>query len=288
MDELENQLNNITDENPVEDESQTDNPTENITTSGDDSGENAEPQELWKQTKQFEQGLWKSPDDIYNSVKYYEQKYQPLEQAIKKMGFNAPEELEEAFKNYQEKLPIYEENEQAVNLINALLQNETYGPKLKSAFDEIRRAQEMERWGVSFDQLPAAIRERVEKGERAFQELEEMKQQQAYESNLNTINEQVSQIEALAKEYDFDVNIAEILEHCKENNINPANIYGEFLKNSFAQLVDKAKQDASFATANQNKQNKANAVNSSTKKGVTVPKPINSIDDLQAEILERL
>ena len=116
-----------------------------------------------------------------------------------------------------------------------------------------------------------------------------MKQQQAYESSLNTINEQVKQIEEIAQEYGYDVNIQEILEYCRDNNINPSNIYGEFLKNSFTQLVEKAKQNASFATVNQNKQNKASAVNSSTKKGGDIPpKTLNSIKDLEDEILSKL
>ena len=290
MDELETQLNNITE--PAQAEEQAVEAPENkeqVQPEAAQAAAEGEPQELWKKTKQFEQGLWKSPDDVYNSVKYYEQKYMPLEQAIKRMGFNAPEELEQAFKEYQEKLPTYQENEQAVNLINALLQDETYGAKLRNTFDEIRRAQEMAKWGISFDQLPAAIRERVEKGERAFQELEEMKQKEAYTTALNTVNEQVALIEKIAQEYGYDVNIQEILEHCRDNGINPANIYGEFLKNSFADLVDKAKQNASFATTQQNKQNKAHAVNSSTKQGAqNAPKTPNTSKELEQEILNLL
>ena len=98
------------------------------------------PQELWKQSNQFKQGLWKTPDDIMNSVQYYEKKFQPLEQSLKRMGFNEPADLEQAFKEYQEKLPVYQENENTINLLNALLQNDVYGSKLRGVFDEIRKA----------------------------------------------------------------------------------------------------------------------------------------------------
>ena len=283
MEELEQQLNNIGEEEvQAPEQTQEEAPVEN-------TQEPQEPQELWKQTKQFEQGLWKNPDDIYNSVKYYEQKFQPLEQSIRKLGYKEPEQFEQAFKDYQSKLPVYQENEQTINLLNALLQDEQYGSKLRATFDEIRKAQEMQKFGFAYDDLPEIVRERVSKGEQAFQELEEMKAQKAYETNLNAIQEQVKQIEELSKEYGFDVNIQELLEYCRDNNINPNNIYGEFLKNNFAQLVDKAKQNASLATTMQNKQNKAAAVNSSSKKGgEQPPKAINSAKDLEQAILEKL
>ena len=283
MEELEQQLNNIGEEEvQAPEQTQEEAPVEN-------TQEPQEPQELWKQTKQFEQGLWKNPDDIYNSVKYYEQKFQPLEQSIRKLGYKEPEQFEQAFKDYQSKLPVYQENEQTINLLNALLQDEQYGSKIRATFDEIRKAQEMQKFGFAYDDLPEIVRERVSKGEQAFQELEEMKAQKAYETNLNAIQEQVKQIEELSKEYGFDVNIQELLEYCRDNNINPNNIYGEFLKNNFAQLVDKAKQNASLATTMQNKQNKAAAVNSSSKKGgEQPPKAINSAKDLEQAILEKL
>ena len=99
MEELETQLNNTADgqveqtpDNTAEDNTQ----TETIQDVLNKSETPETPQELWKQTKQFEQGLWKTPDDVYNSVKYYEQKFQPLEQSLKRMGFKEPAELERA------------------------------------------------------------------------------------------------------------------------------------------------------------------------------------------------
>ena len=116
-----------------------------------------------------------------------------------------------------------------------------------------------------------------------------MKAQKAYETQLSTINEQVEQIQKLSQEYGFDVNIQEMLEYCRDNRIKPENIYGEFLKSNFAQLVDKAKQNASLATTMQNKQNKQKAVNSSNKQGgQEPPKAINSAKDLEQAILEKL
>lgn len=288
MSDLEEQINNIGEENAQVEQPQAE--QETLPPAGEAAVEAPQdtqtPQDLWKQTKQFEQGLWKTPDDIYNSVKYYEQKFQPLEQSLKRMGFKEPQELEQAFKDYQTNLPNYKANEETINLLNALLQDETYGSKLRATFDEIRRAQEMQKFGFAYDDLPEVVREKVSKGEQAFQELEEMKQQKAYETSLNTINEEVGKIEKLAQEYGFEVNIPELLEHCRDNNINPSNIYGEFLKSNFSQLVDKAKQNASLATTMQNKQNKAKAVNTSTKQGGEVPP--QKVNDLEKAILEKL
>lgn len=241
-------------------------------------------EELWKQSNQFKQGLWKTPDDIMNSVQYYEKKFQPLEQAIKNMGFKEPSELEQAFKDYQERLPVYQENENLINTLNALLQNETYGSKLRAAFDEIRKAQEMERYGITFDQLPPIIQERVTKGEQAFQQLEEMKQQQAYNEALGTIQDQMEQIEKIVADTGLEFDQQAFLAYCKDNNIPPSAMKGEFLNTHYAQMLEKAKQNASLATTAQNKQNKVKAINSSTKQqgAVSTPKIKDDFDLKQA------
>ena len=146
MSELEESLNNtVSDEGASQSQETVENtaPAESLHDILSAPDEPETPQELWKQSNQFKQGLWKSPDDVYNSVKYYEQKFQPLEQSLKRMGFKEPADLEQAYKDYQEKLPTYQENEQTINLLNALLQNENYGSKLRGVLDEIRKAQEL-------------------------------------------------------------------------------------------------------------------------------------------------
>ena len=239
--------------------------------------------ELWKQSKNFEKGLWKTPDDIYKSVQYYEQKYQPLEQSLKHLGFNEPAQLEQALKEYQEKMPEYQENANLITQLNALLQNETYGSKLRSVFDEIRRAQETEKFGMAFEDLPPIIKERVVKGEQAFQQLAEMRQEQAYNNALGTIQEQMQQIEQKAQETGIDFDQKEFLEYCRDNNIAPQNMLGVFLTSHYQEMLEKAKQTASLATTAQNKQNKAKALNSSTKtqSAQTSLPTMNSIDDLE-------
>ena len=287
MEELETQLTNTADgqveqtpETTAEDNTQ---PAQTLHDVLNKPEETETPQELWKQTKQFEQGLWKTPDDVYNSVKYYEQKFQPLEQSLKRMGFKEPAELEQAYKDYQEKLPKYQENEQTINLLNALLQNDVYGPKLRTALDEIRKAQEMERFGMAFDDLPPIIKEKVTKGEQALQMVEELKQEKAYNEALGTIQEQMAQIEQIVTDNgltDFDTQA--FLEYCRDNNIPPNAMQGEFLKANYPKLLEAAKQNASLATTVQNKQNKQNAINSSTKKqGAQTQAPMTSISDLE-------
>lgn len=287
MSDLEQQLENAI-EPTQEQEAQVEENTQAIEQDKAPAEVQEEVQELWKQSNQYKQGLWKTPDDIMNSVHYYERKFQPLEQTIKRMGFKELTEVEQAFKDYQEKLPVFQENEQTINLLNALLQHDQYGSKIRGVFDEIRRSQEMERYGMAFDELPAVIREKVAKGEQAFQQLEEMKAQQAESQALTTIQEQIGRVEKLAEQYGFEVDVPELIKYCQENNINPANIYGEFLTNNFADLVEKAKQNASFATTVQNKQNKQKAVNTSTKQGTNSPKAINSFKDLESALLEKI
>ena len=249
-------------------------------------GDKQEVQELWKQSNQFKNGLWKTPDDILKSVQFYEKKFQPLEQSLKRMGFSEPSQLEQAFKDYQEKIPQYQENENTINILNALLQNETYGSKLRNVFDEIRRAQETERFGMAFDDLPPVIKERVVKGEQAFQRLEEMEHQQAYNNAVNTIQEQMQQIEKIVNDTGLEFDMQEFLQYCKDNNISPSNMKGEFLNSNYLKMLEKAKQNASLATSTQNKQNKQKALNSSTKtQGAEPPKRIETEQDLTAALL---
>lgn len=293
MADLEQDLNNTVDN--VQEETQTFETTEENTQDKpqtlqealNGTSENEEPQELWKQSNQFKQGLWKTPDDIMNSVQYYEKKFQPLEQSLKRMGFNEPAQLEQAFKEYQEKLPVYQENENTLNILNALLQNETYGSKLRNVFDEIRRAQETERFGMAFDDLPPVIKERVVKGEQAFQRLEELEQKQAYNEALTTIQDQMAQIEKIVEETGLEFDKQGFLQYCKENNIAPGAMKGEFLNAHYTQMLEKAKQNASLATTAQNKQNKINAVNSSTKTQKPAPTPkIKDEYDLKQTLLQ--
>lgn len=290
MDELENELLNNAEEGQAKQAPE--NTAENTDLQGELNKLNPEPAEgeeaveQWKQTNQFKNGLWKTPDDVFKSVQFYEKKFQPLEQSLKRMGFKEPAELEQAYKEYQEKLPVYQENENTINLLNALLQNDVYGSKLRGVFDEIRRAQEMERFGMAFDDLPPVIKEKVVKGEQAFQQLEEMKQQQAYNEALGTIQEQMQQIEQMVTDNGLEFDKQGFLEYCRDNNIPPNAMQGEFLKSHYSQMLEKAKQNASLATTAQNKQNKQKALNSSTKQqGAEAPKEPTNEMELKAALM---
>ena len=288
MNELENELNNAGD---GQESTQPQEPAENTQPQTIQEALNTQKQpeqveELWKQSNQFKNGLWKTPDDVFKSVQFYEKKYQPLEQSLRNMGFNEPAQLEQAFKDYQEKLPVYQENENLINTLNALLQNEVYGSKLRSVFDEIRRAQETEKFGIAFDDLPPVIKERVTKGEQAFQELEVMKQEKAYNDALSTIQDQMAQIEQIVNENGLEFDQQAFLEYCRDNNIPPNAMQGEFLKSHYAQMIEKAKQNASLATSTQNKQNKAASINTSTKQqGVAPVKEPSNEQELKAALL---
>ena len=294
MDELENELTSTSDGQAAEQPSEPAGNTENKepqtieeVLNGSEKQPPEQPvEELWKQSNQFKNGLWKSADDVYKSVQFYEKKFQPLEQSLKNMGFNEPSQLEQAFKEYQEKMPVYQENENLINTLNALLQNEVYGSKLRNVFDEIRRAQETEKFGMAFDDLPPVIKERVTKGEQAFQELQELKEEKAYNDALSTIQDQMAQIEQIVTENGLEFDKQAFLEYCRDNNITPSAMQGEFLKTHYSQMLEKAKQNASLATSAQNKQNKANAINSSTKQQGTKPaKEISSEQDLREALL---
>lgn len=292
MEELENEINNAVEGG--QEGTQPETPTEENTNKEPQTIQEAlntpskqeQAEELWKQSNQFKNGLWKSADDVYKSVQFYEKKFQPLEQSLKNMGFEEPAQLEQAFKEYQEKLPLYQENENLINTLNALLQNDVYGSKLRNVFDEIRRAQETEKFGIAFDDLPDVIKERVTKGEQAFQELQELKEEKAYNDALSTIQDQMAQIEQIVNDTGLEFDKQGFLTYCRDNNIPPNAMQGEFLKSHYVQMLEKAKQNASLATTTQNKQNKAASINSSTKQQGAVPqKEIKNEQELKAALL---
>jgi hypothetical protein len=301
MDGLEQELNNAVDGVQAQADEQTAETTEentqeqkpqtlsDVLNGGEEPKSETVQEELWKKTNNYEKGLWKTPDDIYKSVQFYEKKFQPLEQSIKNMGFQEPAQLEQAFKEYQQNLSRFQENENTINILNALLQNEQYGSKLRSVFDEIRRAQETEKFGIAFDDLPPVIKDRVVKGEQAFQRLEELEHEKAYNNALGTIQDQMAQIEQIVADTGLEFDTKAFLEYCRDNNIAPSNMKGEFLNSNYTKMLEKAKQNASLATSAQNKQNKFKALNSSTKQtGAVAPKPLKTEQDFKEALMNTM
>ena len=96
----------------------------------------------------------------------------------------------------------------------------------------------------------------------------------------------MAQIEQIVNDNGLEFDTQGFLEYCRDNNIPPNAMQGEFLKSNYSKLLEAAKQNASLATATQNKQNKANAINSSTKTQTAQPaKEIKSEQDLKAALL---
>ena len=110
--------------------------------------------------------------------------------------------------------------------------------------------------------------------------------EKAYNDALSTIQDQMAQIEQIVGEIGLDFDQKAFLEYCRDNNVAPANMKGEFLNSHYTQMLEKAKQSASLATSTQNKQNKAKALNSSTKQtGAQAPKPLKTEQDLRDALL---
>ena len=113
-----------------------------------------------------------------------------------------------------------------------------------------------------------------------------MKQQKAYDDALSTIQDQMAQIEQMVNDNGLEFDKQAFLEFCRDNNIPPSAMQGEFLKSHYTQMLEKAKQNASLATSAQNKQNKAASINSSTKQqGVAPAKEPSNEQELKAALL---
>lgn len=247
------------------------------------TGENAETQEeIWKQSNEFKNGLWKSPDDVYNSVKFYQTKLEPFRQTLEKSGYQTPEQLEQVLSKY----PELEQQSQVMEKLNTLLQDQVYGPKLQGLFKEIRQDFERKKYGAAIEDLPPHIQEQLKKVNDLEEKYNKMEEEKELNTNVQTIHSQVSDIQGLCNEYGFEIDTKAFLEECQAQNIPPSQIKGYFYENNFKDLVEAARQQASLGTLNKNKEIKSAAGSSSQKTVTSKESKINSFQDLRNELLK--
>jgi hypothetical protein len=275
MSELEQELMQTSE---VETGSEIETPTQEVET-----GEEAEQiqEEIWKQDKRFG-STWKSPDDVYNSVKYYEQKFDPIRQTLEKSGFADPQKLEQVLNKY----PEYEQSSQLVEKLNTLLQHEVYGPKLQGMFKEIQQGFERDKYGTAIEDLPPHIQEQLRKVNDLETKYQQMEEEKTLNTNVQTIHSQMDGIQKLCADYGFELDAQTFLQECQEKGIPPSQIKGYFFENNFQNLVETAQKQASLGTLNKNKELKTKSGYSSQKTVTSNTSDINSFKDLRNELLK--
>ena len=278
MEELQQELMQTSEVGSESEQSQTQQgPTDSIA----DVQEQQEGQELWRQSNEFKSGLWKSPDDVFNSVRYYQQKLDPIRQTLEKTGFSNHEELEQVLSKY----PEYKQNSEVVEKLNTLLTHEVYGPKLQSMFKEIQQGFEREKYGAAIEDLPPHVQEQFRKINEVEAELTKLKEEKELNNNIQTIHTQVESIQNICTNYGFEIDVQEFLKECQANNIPTNQMKAFFLEHNFDDLVAAAQKKSSLGVLNKNKEIKMSATSSSNKIEQTQAKEASSIKDLKEQLL---
>lgn len=241
--------------------------------------------ELWKGSNEFKNGMWKSADDIYKSVQYYQQKYTPFEQALNKHGYKTPQDFEQVLGL----LPDYQKSYQMINNLHTLMSDPELAKPLEDAFRAIKRQQEIRQYGIATGELPPQVQERLNEFDSYKKQLDEMKSEKQTQEQTKIINEQVSSIVDLCNKYSFDFDINQFIAHCAQNDVNPSYIKAYFIDNYFDKIMQGATNQASLNAVNQNKKAQNGAISTSNRqKGIQAPKAMQTSKDLKNELLNVL
>lgn len=233
-------------------------------------------EELWTQTNEYKQGLWKSPDDVYNSVKHYREKYSPIEQIQKSLKFNSPDELREALTSYKEQMPVYEKSMNMLQHLNALIKDPVHGQTLQKAISEIQAAQEREKYGLSLNELPQEFKEQLTAGVQAKEMLEKIQEEQQVQELTSEIDGQIQGLQTICSKYGMNLDVQGFLTHCAEKQIPAKFIKGYFMENYFDTLINSASTSASLSAVNKNKEVKGASIASSQKQSAKMSDDIPS------------
>lgn len=230
----------------------------------------------WMQSNEYKNGLWKSPDDLYKSVQFYQKKYSPFEQTVKELGYQSPDELKQAITEYQQSKPDYEKSMGLLQSLNTMIQDPEHGQSFKKAIQEYQIAKEREKYGVSLSELPEQFREQLTAGVEAKEMLEQMQSEKQVQELVSTIDTQVNSISELCGKYSMSLDTQAFLAHCKENQVPAKFLKAYFMENYFDSLVQNAQTSAALGAVNKNGQIKKASVASSQKQAPAAKQPTPS------------
>jgi hypothetical protein len=261
---------------------------ENLSQEGLSQEDNNQQQEelaLYQQDKRWG-NHWKSPDDVYNSVKYYEDKFKPIEQVLSKRGIKDPDGLTELFSKYDEYSDPNSDINLTYNSLKNLLEHPKYGQETKNFFAQLAEQQEIEKYG---SRLPAEVKEKLSR----IEELEQKFQQTEYEQGVAHIEQQIdsqmSEIQSLANKYGFNVDQEAFLMHCLENKLPVSSFKAHFVDMHLDTLMQNTQKIASAAVAKNINKNQRGAIQTETRSKVDLsqaPKTTNDLKSTLSKILK--
>lgn len=198
--------------------------------------------EEWQKDSRYGK-MWNKADDLYNSYKSLETKFQDVNpkytgllKILKENGFQA-ETLADELKKYADYRNPESRINQVYNYVDKLLNNNLYSDRVLQFFNQIE-AEELQRL---YPNMPAEQIKKQQELEAKLQQLETTERQRQEEKYMADTTAQITngltECDNLAKEYGFKMTDEVknyLLTYCRDNNIEP-----RYIKSVFRELYGK-------------------------------------------------
>ena len=198
--------------------------------------------EEWQKDSRYGK-MWNKADDLYNSYKSLETKFQDVNpkytgllKILKENGFQA-ETLADELKKYADYRNPESRINQVYNYVDKLLNNNLYSDRVLQFFNQIE-AEELQRLYPNMSAEQIKKQQELEAKLQQLETTERQRQEEKYMADTTAqITNGLTECENLAKEYGFkmtDEVKSYLLTHCRDNNIEP-----RYIKSVFRELYGK-------------------------------------------------
>lgn len=242
-------------------------------------------QEQWRQDNRFGK-TWNSSDDVYNSVKYAEENYQPFHTLANKHGFKDTDSLEQALAKHKEYSNPDSDVNQTYNYLQQLLKHEEHGSKLQGVFAEIAKAEELKKYGGR--ELPPEIKERLDKVDAYEAKMQEQEYNETVTKYEGDIQSNVDRITLLCDKHGFEFNAVDYLTHCNEGGVNIANLYNHFVAENLDGIMASSNEASIAKALEQSGKNSSSVINNSSRNMPNTPRNLETQQELSNGLLNAL
>jgi hypothetical protein len=198
--------------------------------------------EEWQKDSRYGK-MWKKTDDLYNSYKSLETKFQDVNpkytgllKILKENGFQA-ETLADELKKYADYKNPESRINQVYNYVDKLLNNKLYSDRILQFFNQIE-AEELQRLYPNMSAEQIKKQQELEAKLQQLETTERQRQEEKYMADTTAqITNGLTECDNLAKEYGFkmtDEVKSYLLTYCRDNNIEP-----RYIKSVFRELYGK-------------------------------------------------
>lgn len=198
--------------------------------------------EEWQKDSRYGK-MWNKADDLYNSYKSLETKFQDVNpkytgllKVLKENGFQA-ETLADELKKYADYRNPESRINQVYNYVDKLLNNNLYSDRVLQFFNQIE-AEELQRLYPNMSAEQIKKQQELEAKLQQLETTERQRQEEKYMADTTAqITNGLTECDNLAKEYGFKMTDEVknyLLEYCRDNNIEP-----RYIKSVFRELYGK-------------------------------------------------